>query len=907
MPADVYQPSDPNPGLTPLPSAQASTQTAQALGGLGSEMEAMSYRLQRARDATEELNAKAQLLQAHSTLETQYKGDADWQSAPQRYAADVGEATGSILDAARNKMSPQAYAAVAFENTRWGIASKNAVDNAVLVRQGSQNTANLANSVQALNNNYLNAGSDPQRDAIEHSVDGMIQPMVAGGWMSAADGQARGAAIKSSLQEARVAQLMQANPELARAALAPDSGQFPLIPPQRRVALLAGADAAVDETAHLKIGVLAQQDPAAAAATVGRIGVGPDSNGVMRVSSPAQAAAIFDHGVIQQESGGRVDVPDSSAGAVGLTQMMPGTARAAAERMGLKDIAGLSDDDLKARLRGDGKLALALGHEEWNALLVRYDGSIPAALAGYNAGRVPADKWYAAAKAQYGDNFTPAQFAALIPAGGGYQETRDYIPAVYAHLKAPIDAFGLSGDNAMLRARSTVLGIGQQEQARQQQILNNMASLSRVNDPVAQFFPNGNTPDPPAAAAYRETQLTAALAGGAEAAQAVRNFDMAQRNAPVMRAAYQMPPAQLEGAIASLQQRIDNAPGVTPIDREQLATLKTVQANVNASKATNPIGLAEMQGAFKPVSVQAQQIGTPDFATALDARNGQALAAANAYDGHLMPFKPEEADALKTAFAKAGPAQKAAMAATLATHLTDPEVFSAAMKQIAGDDRLVQVAGQLGGQNPALAQKILTGAEMIADKGVENKVAPVREAITAALPVGLFPNVQTQSDVAKAALAVYAANQGANHALIDKDDANGIKAAMEEVTGPQITLNGRATPVPPGFSQGAVSRGLSALTAADLKPFGGLQPGVDPAWLGAHAQLLPLKLGGSEYQVLVNGARVSDAGGAPLRIDLKQLAAAQAVRLKGATDKGFVDENTYRQTDPASQLYGGGL
>lgn len=878
MPAEVYQPSDPNPGLTPLPSAQASTQTAQALGGLGQEMEAMSYRLQRARDATEELNAKAQLLQAHSNLETQYKGDVDWQSAPQRYAADVGEATGSILDAARNKMSPQAYAAVQFENTRWGIASKNAVDNAALVRQGSQNTANLATSVQALNNNYLNAGSDTQRASIEASVDGMIAPMVAGGWMSAADGQARGAAIKSALQEARVAQLMQTNPELAKAQLAPDSGMFPLIPPQRRVALAAGADAAVDETAHLKIGVLAQQDPAAAAATVGRIGVGPDSKGVMSVTSPAQSQAIFEHGVIPQESGGRADVHDSSAGAVGLTQMMPDTARAAATRLGLKDLANLSDDDLKAQLRGDGDLAKALGLNEWNALLVRYDGSVPAALAGYNAGRVPADKWYAAAKAQYGDNFTPAQFAALIPAGGGYQETRDYIPAVYAHLKAPIDAFGLSGDNAMLRARSTVLGIGQQEQARQQQILNNMASLSRINDPVAQFFPNGNTPDPPAAAAYRETQLTAALAGSAEAAQAVRNFDMAQRNAPVMRAAYQMPPAQLEGAIASLQQRIDNAPGVTPIDREQLATLKTVQANVNASKATNPIGLAEMQGAFKPVSVQAQQIGTPDFANALDMRNVQATAAADAYGGAIVPLKPEEASDQKNAFARMSPLDKANYLGGAAAHLTNPAVYDAFVKQIAGD-KMDMIAGQLAQRDPDLARRAIEGAALLKEPGVKPKADDVRTALGQAFGGDLYIAPELQSSAITAGLALYAANRAGNGALFDASDAGGLKDALQEVTGPIVRINGRQTPITPGLTPWQATRGFASITADDLKLFGGLQKDMDPGWIGAHGQLLPLELGGSHYAIQVGGRAVFDASGTqPLVLDLKQLAAIQKAR-----------------------------
>jgi hypothetical protein len=178
---------------------------------------------------------------------------------------------------------------------------------------------------------------------------------------------------------------------------------------------------------------------------------------------------------------------------------------------------------------------------------------------------------------------------------------------------------------------------------------------------------------------------------------------------------------------------------------------------------------------------------------------------------------------------------------------------------------------------------------MMKDKGVETKIQGVRAAITNTIPVGLFPNVQTNSDVAEATAAVYAANKGATHALIDPNDTAGIKAAMEEVTGPQISLNGRVTPIPKPYAAGAVQHALENLTAEDVKPLGGLQPGLTPQWLGQHAQLMPLRLGGDDYQVLVDGKRVLTADGRNLQVNFGDFVARQTARLKAGASAAGVE------------------
>lgn len=91
--------------------------------------------------------------------------------------------------------------------------------------------------------------------------------------------------------------------------------------------------------------------------------------------------------VINVESGFRTDVV-SSAGAVGLMQLMPSTAQAVAHATGIKgkmDVEALSDPVTNVRI---GTLYLA-------ELVARYHGDTALALAAYNAGMGNADAWAA--------------------------------------------------------------------------------------------------------------------------------------------------------------------------------------------------------------------------------------------------------------------------------------------------------------------------------------------------------------------------------------------------------------------------------------------------------------------------------------------------------------------------------
>lgn len=129
----------------------------------------------------------------------------------------------------------------------------------------------------------------------------------------------------------------------------------------------------------------------------------------------AEAAENLPHGllwaVMRQESGFDPDVV-SPARAVGLMQVMPDTARPIADEL------ALPRDD--ARLTSP-PYAIRVGARILRKLLDQFHGSVPLAVAAYNAGADPVDRWLSRAPGMQLDTFVER-----IP----YRETRDYVARV---------------------------------------------------------------------------------------------------------------------------------------------------------------------------------------------------------------------------------------------------------------------------------------------------------------------------------------------------------------------------------------------------------------------------------------------------------------------------------------------
>lgn len=141
----------------------------------------------------------------------------------------------------------------------------------------------------------------------------------------------------------------------------------------------------------------------------------PDDAVPTKTVAEVDPAAIF--AVVRQESRFRSDAV-SSAGARGLMQLMPGTARETAEKVGLAYS--------KSRLTEDPAYNALLGSTYLADQLKAFDGSLLLAAAAYNAGPGNARKWLR----QFGDprspEIDPVVWVESIP----FQETRKYVQRV---------------------------------------------------------------------------------------------------------------------------------------------------------------------------------------------------------------------------------------------------------------------------------------------------------------------------------------------------------------------------------------------------------------------------------------------------------------------------------------------
>lgn len=119
------------------------------------------------------------------------------------------------------------------------------------------------------------------------------------------------------------------------------------------------------------------------------------------------------YGLIRQESRFVTDAR-SHVGAAGLMQVMPGTARWTAKRIGF---------DWKPEMANDRAINLRLGTTYLKLVLDDFGGSVPMAAAAYNAGPGRSRRW------REGPALEPAAWAETIP----FNETRDYVKKVLSN------------------------------------------------------------------------------------------------------------------------------------------------------------------------------------------------------------------------------------------------------------------------------------------------------------------------------------------------------------------------------------------------------------------------------------------------------------------------------------------
>jgi soluble lytic murein transglycosylase len=138
------------------------------------------------------------------------------------------------------------------------------------------------------------------------------------------------------------------------------------------------------------------------------------------VAQQARAVALNPHlvlSIMRQESGFQPTAV-SSAGAVGLMQLMPATARLVSQQLGLGPVS--------ADILATPRLNITLGTQYFASMLQRYHGNIFLALAAYNAGPGRVGRW----QKQWPD-LPMDEFVEHIP----FRETRLYVKLVLRNLQ----------------------------------------------------------------------------------------------------------------------------------------------------------------------------------------------------------------------------------------------------------------------------------------------------------------------------------------------------------------------------------------------------------------------------------------------------------------------------------------
>src|SRR5262245_5869859 len=130
--------------------------------------------------------------------------------------------------------------------------------------------------------------------------------------------------------------------------------------------------------------------------------------------SPETALVL---GVIRQESAFDPEAV-SSAGARGLMQLMPATAKSVAKRLGLKYT--------KDKLTADSDFNVSLGRAYLSELLTKHGGSYVLSIAAYNAGPARVSEWTARFRDPRRSGVDVIDWVELIP----ISETRNYVQRV---------------------------------------------------------------------------------------------------------------------------------------------------------------------------------------------------------------------------------------------------------------------------------------------------------------------------------------------------------------------------------------------------------------------------------------------------------------------------------------------
>lgn len=815
----------PSPGLSPspatvgnvplpgLPQLSDASSSARAVGALGGELAAIGAQLEQGRQHTRASQATETFLNARDALTQKYSRDPDYETAEANFNEDIRrvqqEQLGTIND-------PNIRARASLEMTRGIITASDTVRTAQLTRQKDINVAALVTFESNSTREVLSAASPVDRAAAIDRYGGEVVRVMNAGWIDQRTAVKLKDEFLGKIDHSEALRDIQRDPQGTAGKLL-DAANYPTLDPVKRQGLIVSAQQQADAVTKAGLASKAAFNPEQAQLEAGR------------VSAPDQVQKIFLKGIVPIESNGD-NAAVSPKGALGASQILPGTARDVAKSLGLRDLAALDDEGLKARLLSDPALNLRLGSAYFQQLTQRYNGNIGLAAAGYNAGPGKADEWKAKAEEKFGAAFTPAQLASVID----YKETRDYVGKLYARFGASMDV----GFSSPVAAQSAVNAVGSaigEQQSRESSVIRAMASTATATDNVIALLKAGYDVDPQREAAFRSAQTSAAATGDQEAAKRLRDLDFAKELHPHIREAWRTDPAQLDAQLNSARAAVTAAGG--NVSQSQLNFIKAfeeVQKEQAAQRDSQPVVLGGDNGGryYRLSPLDARGPADDAFVASLRQRDAQALTANKIYGGSGSPFTKEEAQGFAQRYKDAAPPERAALLGALSRGLS-PLTFSAALEQVTGetakgDQPAVKIAAGVYGASPEIAQSIVEG---IAAANADPRYTPGKGANKTAyvadkeqhLPAAAF-NRAARTDPQ----GPYAALSGAidaRYAFLSAqaNDVSGspnrgrLKQAADDVTGGILFHNGAPLIAPVrGMSQRDFDATLLGIGDGDL-------------------------------------------------------------------------------------------
>lgn len=497
------------------------------------------------------------------------------------------------------------------------------------------------------------------------------------------------------------------------------------LPPEAKLKLI---DAQEKQLALTQVSVARAKDPRAFLQAVGAQGGLVRPNGAVKGQVPGGVAPNVDAimpALWGQESGGKQFAADgtvltSPKGAMGVGQIMPGTAPIAAK------LAGLPYD--ADRVKTDPEYNKALSRAYFNDQLRTFGGDVQKALAAYNMGPGDAAKGTGVAGlvAKYGDNWL----------SHAPKETQQYVQAIGAKVgitQASLPGAGLPAvqpmtDDAIANAKPGLAGwdkldwTQKVQQVREAEGVINAQLAQQRGDMERQFREavavSMTGQQYPGADKWNEGTFTGLF--GDQGRQMWQQFQYANSVGWTMHNFKNMSAAQVG------QWLEQNKPQPGPNFIEQNAMYQ--KAQVAASSIASRISQSPAQYAVDTAMNGTQTLHNPadpkELATVLRTREAAVNNIRMHWGGKREIFTPDEVNRIQSTMEASNSKTILGMLAGMRTAFADPANYSAAVAQLSAKNPTIGYSGDLitkpgmvnGEDSHTIARKILDGSAALGGK-----------------------------------------------------------------------------------------------------------------------------------------------------------------------------------------------